>query len=195
MRIITFIFLFFTSLNINAYFSPIGFSFTHEGDYLQFPKRKHDVYGFRTNLLGMENKRVVGLDVGVWNITDELFGGTQIGVVNVNRKDSYILGMQFGFILNRNDGQTRALGYQVAGIANYNPGGAQILGLQAALVNVGKNNVYGFQLGLYNRAETIIGLQLGVVNYCENLHGIQVGLINSCKSCLISLMPGINIGI
>ena len=196
-KLILFLILMYSSFQASAYVSPVGFSFTHKGEGLNFPPKDWSVYGLRTNFFGAENKSVVGFDIGGLNITDELMGGVQIGGFNLNNKKSYLVGMQFGVISNVNKGESLALGWQLAGISNHNEGAAKVIGAQMAIfANIGKKTkVYGTQLAIYNRAETVVGVQLGVVNYCDNLHGFQIGLLNVCKSCLIEIMPGVNIGI
>lgn len=181
--------------NTHAYFSPIGFSFTSKGESLNFPPKEWSVYGFRTNFFGAENKEVVGLDVGGYNLTRELMAGVQLGGVNVTEKKAYFLGAQFGLFANINRGDTSVLGVQMSAIVNNNKGPTDIIGIQVALANVGdKTSVYGYQMAIYNRAYRVVGAQLGIVNYADNLHGVQIGLLNICKSCLIGIMPGINIG-
>jgi hypothetical protein len=180
--------------SIFAKFSPVGFSFTHKGEAGQFPHESWDVYGARFNLLSAKHNRVVGLDMGVLSETKKLSAGVQMSVYNLNEGETRIFPLQLGLIANANYGGTKGLGMQASIFANYNKGPAHIVGFQMAIANLGRNNIYGMQMGLYNRADRIVGLQLGVVNYCSNLHGVQIGLLNVCKSCLIGLMPGINIG-
>ncbi len=178
---------------VYGYASPIGFSFTSAGEYGNFPPSDWSVYGLRFNFFGAENKRVVGLDVGGLNVTTELFTGLQLGFINRNKKDAYLILSQIGFV-NINSGRTIAVGSQM-GFLNNNQGPTDIIGVQLGAVNTGKAvSVYGWQMGAYNRAEKVVGFQFGVVNYADNLYGIQLGLLNICKSCLVSAMPGINIG-
>ncbi|MCR9203987.1 MAG: hypothetical protein NXH75_05395 [Halobacteriovoraceae bacterium] len=182
-------------INTQAYFSPLGFSFTSEGEALNFPPKDWSVYGLRTNLFGAENKEVVGFDIGGFNLTRELMAGVQFGGVNVTEKKAYILGAQFGAFANINRGDTNILGVQISAIVNNNKGPTNIIGAQMAVANVGdKTSIYGYQLAIYNRAYRVVGAQVGIVNYADNLHGVQIGLLNICKSCLIGIMPGINIG-
>ncbi len=175
-------------------FSPVGFSFTHKGEAGQFPHESWDVYGVRFNVLSAKHNRVVGLDMGLLSETKKLSAGVQLSGFNYNEGETRIFPLQLGLIANNNQGSTKGLGMQASIFANYNKGPAHIIGFQMAIANVGRNNIYGMQMGLYNRADRIVGLQLGIVNYCGNLHGVQIGLLNVCKSCLIGLMPGINIG-
>jgi hypothetical protein len=177
-----------------ALVSPIGFSFTSEGKYGNFPPKDWSVYGLRFNFFGAENKQVVGIDIGGLNITSELFAGMQLGLINYSKKDAYIILSQLG-VMNTNEGRTIAVGSQLALLSNYNKGSTDIIGIQLALANIGKStSIYGWQLGAYNRTEKVVGFQFGIVNYAEKLHGIQIGLLNICKSCLVGVMPGINIG-
>lgn len=174
--------------------SPIGFSFTSEGKYGNFPPKDWSVYGLRFNVFGAENKNVMGIDIGGLNMTSELFAGMQLGFINIAKKDAYIALAQIG-VANVNAGRTVAVGTQLGLLFNSNQGPADIIGVQLAPVNVGKEvSIYGWQLGGFNRAKKVVGFQFGVVNYTDNLYGVQVGLVNICKSCLIGVMPGINIG-
>lgn len=76
MILIKFILLFtiilILSFQTEAAWSPLGFSFTHKGDYLNFPKDDWNVYGIRTNFFGASHKKVIGLDFGGLNITKEV---------------------------------------------------------------------------------------------------------------------------
>ena len=186
--------LLISSTSTNAIVSPVGFSFISKGLHGQFPPIDWSVYGMRFNVFGAEHKNVVGIDVGGYNVTNELFGGMQLGLFNYNKKTSYIVLGQIGLV-NTNVGKTFALGGQLGIFANNNEGPATIIGIQAAIANLGKQTtIYGWQLGVYNRAFRVVGFQFGLVNYADNLHGFQVGLLNMCKSCLIEIMPGINMG-
>lgn len=76
----------FFTLSAHAMFSPIGFSFTHNGVDGQLPPEDWDVYGARFNLLSASHRRVVGIDIGVFSETKELFAGTQMSIWNKNEK-------------------------------------------------------------------------------------------------------------
>lgn len=180
-HVLKIIFLTFISFNISAAFSPIGFSFTSKGKYLNFPPQDWDVYGFRTNFFGGVNRRVVGFDVGGFNVTTEMFAGSQMGGVNVSVKDAYIVGFQTALLYNKNEGNTYVLGAQMGLFTNYNKGPATIVGAQFGLVNVGKKtNVYGVQMGAYNTANRVVGSQFGVANASNDgtIYGYQLGVYN-----------------
>lgn len=194
IKALAFSLLLIVSVNTFAIVSPVGFSFISKGEAGQFPAKNWSVYGLRFNIFGAEHKNVVGIDVGGYNVTNEMFGGMQVGFFNYNKKNSYIILGQLG-LMNTNVGKTFALGGQIALFSNNNKGPADIVGIQAALVNIGKQtSIYGWQLGVYNRAYRVVGFQMGIINYAENLHGFQLGLLNLCKSCAIKVMPGINMG-
>lgn len=187
--------LIFLSVNICASVSPIGFGFTHKGELGQFPSEKSSVYGLRTNFFGIKNKKMVGIDFGGLNISEDLYALMQIGVVNITEKRANIFPLQVG-LANYHKGTSKILGMQLGLLGNYNKKDAHIIGYQIGVLgNFGRNHVYGVQMGVYNRATRIVGLQVGIVNLCDNLHGIQLGLLNVCKSCLFSMTPGINIGL
>lgn len=186
--------LLMSSSKIFALVSPVGFSFISKGVQGQFPPKEWSVYGLRFNIFGAEHKNVAGIDAGGYNVTNEMFAGMQVGLFNYNKKDSYFVIGQLG-LMNTNVGKTFALGGQIAIFANNNKGPTDIVGIQFAMANLGKQTtIYGWQLGIYNRAARVVGFQMGLVNYAENLHGFQLGLLNMCKSCLIEIMPGINMG-
>lgn len=188
------LFLTIISLNTHCLVSPIGFSFTSEGEYGNFPPKDWSVYGIRFNVFGAENKQVVGLDFGGYNVTTDLIAGMQMGLFNHSKKDAYFILGQFG-LMNSNKGKTYALGTQFAVFSNYNKGATEIVGIQFALANVGnETSVYGWQMGVYNKAKKIVGFQMGLINYVDSLYGIQLGLLNFCNSCFIPVSPGINIG-
>ncbi len=99
-------------------------------------------------------------------------------------------------VFNFNDSDGTIVGAQLAGITNINKGHTNVYGIQAAIVaNLGKfTDIYGVQLGLYNRARHVYGLQIGLVNVCSNLHGIQIGLANFNDEGRFRVTPLINIG-
>lgn len=198
LKPVCFSLILFTALLLSphtlAAFSPIGFSFTSEGEVGQFPHKDWSVYGVRFSAIEGTHRQVVGLDIGVLSQTTELSSGVQISVLNLNQKRTFVFGLQLGAIANNNRGPMSGFGLQMSLLSNYNKGKGHFVGVQMAASNVSHNNVYGMQLGLYNKARRVVGFQVGVMNYCGNLHGMQIGLLNVCKSCLIGIMPGINIG-
>ena len=87
-------------------------------------------------------------------------------------------------------------GLQFAGGANLNQAASEVWGVQlAALANVAPfTDIYGLQVGIYNRAKDVYGLQIGLVNVADNLHGIQIGIANFNKKGPFEISPIINVG-
>ncbi len=76
-----------------------------------------------------------------------------------------------------------------------NSGESDIVGLGVALANITPfTDVYGGQLGIYNKARDVYGFQIGLINVANNLHGIQIGLLNFNAKGLFSIAPILNIG-
>jgi hypothetical protein len=73
---------------------------------------------------------------------------------------------------------------------------SKVVGLQVAVLgNIAPNaNIYGAQVGLYNRARAVYGFQIGLVNFAKDLHGIQIGLINFNETGIFGVSPIINVG-
>ncbi|MGZ3796156.1 MAG: LA_2272 family surface repeat-containing protein, partial [Pseudobdellovibrionaceae bacterium] len=71
-----------------------------------------------------------------------------------------------------------------------------VAGIQLALLaNLSAfTDIYGLQVGLYNRAKDVYGLQVGLVNVTDNLHGVQIGLINFNHKGPFAMSPILNIG-
>lgn len=146
----------------------------------QFPNSDFSVSGIRATLLWGENRNVKGIDLGlIGNITKQEFSG---------------VGIAGGF--NWTQGTTVITGLQLAGLTNINENRASVYGLQAALgANLGRfTDIYGAQLGIYNRANDVYGVQIGIVNVASNLHGIQLGLANFNLHGYFTVSPIINIG-
>ena len=62
---------------------------------------------------------------------------------------------------------------------NKNDAESSLVGVGLSLVNLSPNmDIYGLQVGLYNKSRSVYGLQLGLVNQTTNLHGLQIGLLN-----------------
>ncbi len=117
------------------------------------------------------------------------------GLFNKTGGDTTILGLQLAGAANINTNKVNAYGVQMALGMNYQSADSNIVGLQLAAGNHAPfTDIYGAQVGLYNRAKEVYGFQLGIVNIAENLHGIQLGLINFNNKGLISVCPILNIG-
>lgn len=101
----------------------------------------------------------------------------------------YFEGLQFNLI--RNDVVDSSSGFQF-GIYN-SVGRGEMLGLQVGLWNEAYS-MRGVQAGLVNVLGEGQGFQVGVINRAETLYGYQVGLINVIRSAELSFMPLINVG-
>lgn len=124
-----------------------------------FPERD-DVYGMRLSLPYGSNATLSGLDLGVVNRLDSLYG---VGISLIySRRNSDMRGLNFAGAFNLSTGND--VGLSIAGV--YNNVNA-IDGVQTAL--------------LLNKAKRVHGLQLGLFNYCEKMDGAQMGLFNYCE--------------
>lgn len=122
-------------------------------DPIQVFPETWDVYGARFNLIHGNNRRVIGLDMGLSN---EAYtsGGLQLALFRNNAINLY--GLQFSLILN-----------------NAETG----IGSQIALINYNRTDVYNFvSLGLFNFGGATT-FQFGVLN-TASVYGIQLGLWN-----------------
>lgn len=165
---------------------------------IQFPPSDFDITGLRASLLWGHHRNVYGLDFGLLgNMTDQDFVGVGIsGLVNYTTGVTRAIGLQAAGVTNVNLGQTRVYGIQLALAVNYNAAASSVSGLQAALLaNIAPfTDIYGFQVGIYNRAKDVYGFQIGVVNDADNLHGIQIGLVNFHRKGTFVVSPIINAG-
>lgn len=161
----------------NPYFTPIGLGLIPPA---QFPPEKFAVNGIRVSALMGSNRAVHGIDIGlIGNKTREDFAGFAVaGVFNYNKSTA------------------RIYGAQIAGITNINKGETRVIGLQAAIgANISDHtDIYGVQVGLYNRARKVYGLQVGLVNIAADLHGLQIGLANFNDGGYFRVSPIINFG-
>ena len=112
--------------------------------------------------------------------------------------DVYGVRMNFGVGRNRqvdgidlgligNETLVGAYGVQMAGVYNLVGHGA---GIQAAFVNCSRENYYGIQCGIINRAEECYGVQVGLLNRTDHCGGLQVGLVNCTET-----MTGVQLGL
>jgi hypothetical protein len=165
---------------------------------VQFPPGDFSVTGVRASVLWGKHRDVYGLDVGLLgNITEQTFTGVAVsGIFNNTRGVTNILGLQFAGITNINTNKTSVYGLQAALGANYNAAAANVVGIQLALLaNVAPfTDIYGLQIGLYNRAKEVYGFQIGLVNVADNLHGIQIGLANFNNKGPFAISPILNVG-
>lgn len=164
---------------------------------LQFPSDDFTITGLRLSLLYGHHRNFYGLDFGViGNITEQDFTGLSVsGIFNKTEGSTTILGLQFAGLTNVNTSNTTVVGLQAALGMNYNSAEASVVGVQFALINQSPfTDVYGLQLGVYNRAKEVYGFQIGLINSTDNLHGVQIGLINFHNQGTVSVSPLLNIG-
>ena len=165
---------------------------------IQFPPTDFTVAGVRVSALYGMHRDVYGIDIGLLgNITEQSFVGAAVsGIFNETKGMTTVIGTQLAGIANVNIQKAHVIGVQLAGIINSNSAESAVVGIQAALIaNLSEyTNIYGVQLGLYNRAKDVYGFQLGLVNKATSLHGIQIGLLNINQTGLLAMAPIINIG-
>jgi len=164
---------------------------------VEFPPNDFAITGARVSLLWGSHRNMYGLDLGVLgNITEQDFTGLAIsGLFNATHGTTNVLGLQFAGITNINTGKTNVYGLQAALLMNYNTAESKVAGLQLALANWSPfTSIYGFQIGIYNKARTVHGLQIGLVNDCEDLHGVQIGLVNFNHKGPFVVSPLLNVG-
>lgn len=147
---------------------------------LQYPDKGGKIDASRTSIIYGHHDSVTGYDLSFFgNITDKEFNGIATSLVfNVTRGKTNVVLLQLAGLLNSNSGDARIYGIQIAGLANT---GA-------------KTKVYGFQVGLYNEADSIYGFQIGVINKTKNLYGVQIGLANISYKNGLPFCPVLNIG-
>lgn len=177
-----------------AAFSPLSLTVLPP---VQFPPEDFNITGLRISALFGRQREVYGLDFGViGNITQQTFTGLAVsGGFNLTRGQTTILGLQLAGLTNINVQKTNVFGVQVASMLNRNDAASSVTGLQLALVNLADHtSIYGFQVGIYNRALSVYGFQIGLVNVTQNLHGLQIGLLNFHQKGLFVVSPFLNFG-
>lgn len=165
---------------------------------LQFPSEEFSITGARLSFLWGHHRDLYGIDLGLLgNVTDQEFTGIALsGVFNYTKGTTTILGLQLAGLANINSNKTNIYGLQMALGINSNSTNTTVVGVQAALLgNLSPfTDIYGLQLGLYNKALNVYGLQIGLVNVTSNLHGVQIGLINFNTKGRFAVSPLLNIG-
>lgn len=177
-----------------AAYSPLAVSVVTP---IQFPFSDYNISGIRLSALWGTNRSMYGLDFGgVGNITNQRFVGSALsGFFNYTKGPTRIIGFQLAGLTNYNLEKTNVYGVQASLAANYNKAASNIYGVQFALANFTTHtDVYGVQVGLYNRANEVRGLQVGVVNVANNLHGLQIGLLNFHYTGMFYVAPIVNFG-
>ena len=184
-----------TIFQAHAFVSPLSVGIVRP---VQFPPADFSVAGLRLSVLWGQHRDMYGLDFGVLgNITEQDFVGIGVsGLFNMTRGTTTILGLQLAGVANVNSGKTSVYGLQAALGVNSNSAESSVTGLQVAvLANLAAHtDVYGAQIGIYNRAKSVYGFQIGIVNVADSLHGIQIGLANFHHKGIFAVSPIINIG-
>lgn len=199
MRNIVSLFFFVAAIfsfnSAQAAISPVSVSIVPP---VQFPPSDFSVTGARASVLWGKHRDVYGFDVGlIGNITEQDFVGLGIsGVFNNTRGTTFIPGLQLAGLANVNSSKTTIIGLQATLGVNYQSAASTVSGLQLGLIaNIAPfTDIYGFQVGLYNRAKEVYGFQIGLVNIADNLHGIQIGLANFNHKGPFAISPIINVG-
>ena len=193
-RIILFALLLTVSPLAQAAVSPLSVAIIPP---VQFPSSKFSITGARISALWGYHQDVYGIDVGaIGNITAQDFTGIGVsGVFNYTKGTTTVLGLQLAGIGNFNTNKTRVFGVQAAGIINSNTASASVTGVQVALANLAAHtDIYGVQIGLYNKAKVVYGFQIGVINSAANLYGLQIGLLNFHDKGIFVVSPILNVG-
>ena len=71
------------------------------------------------------------------------------------------------------------------------PGGS-VAGIQVGLFNNVKFDLSGFQIGLFNAADSVAGIQIGLINQTMSMRGLQIGVVNIIEDGPIGFFPIIN---
>lgn len=128
---------------------------------LQIFSETDDVYGLRLTLPHGENNTLAGMDIGISNQLNNLYGISLAAFLSQRSGNMY--GINFSGFFNLSKGDD--IGLSMAGFYNE------------------VNRIEGVQTAfLYNKAKMVNGVQLGVVNYCRDMKGAQIGIINICRS-------------
>lgn len=185
----------FSATSAKAAASPLSIAIVPP---IQFPPDDFSVTGLRGSALWGHHRNFYGLDLGLLgNVTDQEFTGLAVsGAFNYTRGTTHAIGLQLAGLTNVNTSKTAVYGLQVAGVLNYNSAASTVRGLQLALLANQSpfTDIYGAQVGIYNRAKDVYGLQIGVVNVADNLHGLQIGLVNFNHSGPFAISPFLNVG-
>jgi len=127
---------------------------------LQIFPEVYNVYGLSLSLPYGSNKKVYGLDLGIVNKEESLYGVGISAFYTKSLKNMYGLNLATAF--NLSEGNDK--GVSIAGLYN------EI------------NTIHGVQMAtLCNQAKRVDGVQIGLFNYCHKLNGMQIGLLNYCK--------------
>lgn len=144
-----------------------------------------------------ENMRGL-LQVGIITRADRSFVGLgQVGVANLaghSKRDptgaSFTGLFQIG-LMNFTTSVEKSIAIQISAIfsaANTH------YGLEIGPGNVCKKEMFGAQIGIYNRAVIMRGVQIGIYNQADELYGVQIGLINKAGNGMLPYFPVFNVG-
>lgn len=186
--------IFSTSYQASAAVTPLSVSVVPP---LQFPADDFSVTGLRLSLLWGQHRDLYGIDIGaIGNITEQKFTGIGVsGVFNYTKGNTTILGLQLAGLTNLNTNKTNVYGIQATLGLNMNSAAGSLVGVGIGLANISSfTDVYGAQIGIYNKANEVYGLQIGLINVASNLHGIQIGLLNFNNKGIFAVAPILNIG-
>ena len=141
--------------------------------------------------------------IGVWEFPDTPdLVGFRLTIPWSSRQEN-VTGVDFGFWgrseyfegfqLNvlRNDVKDSCSGVQ-AGIYN-SVGRGDLFGVQVGLWNESLSQ-RGIQFGLVNVSGDSQGLQIGLINRSETMYGFQLGLVNIIRDAEFQFMPVVNVG-
>lgn len=133
------------------------------------------VSGIKLNLPYGGNGKVVGLDLGLVSINNELsndFTG-KVSALQIN-------------LWNATDGEFS--GFQV-GLLNQ---AGDTNGIMIGLLNLTDDISRGLEIGLINTSLEFRGLEIGLVNYTQFLTGLQIGLVNIVTNSYVPVFPVLN---
>jgi len=128
---------------------------------LQIFSEKNSIYGLRLSLPYGKNDTLVGVDLGIANKLNSLYGISFAALLSQRTNNMYGINLSGVFNISKGDD----IGVSLAGFYN---NVKDLKGLQCAV--------------LYNQAVNVKGLQFGLVNYCHDMQGVQLGVINFCKT-------------
>jgi len=168
------------AINSALAWSPIGIGIAAPA---QLPLMSDNVYGLRLGGLFGYNEEVIGVDLGLAEVTTGNAYALQVGAVNVVHGEA--AGLQVGAISYN---EHTFAGVQVSPLGSWN--GLDAYGLQFALVNADQTAFGGFAFGGINYAAKMTGAQFGVLNFADSMTGLQIGGINVCDKA-----EGIQIGL
>lgn len=140
------------------YFTPIQFSFFSP---LQAFPAYFRVNGLRLNIPYGNNKTVSGIDLGIANKSENLYGLGCAAFISHRTNEMY--GVNISGIFNLSQGTDN--GFSFAGFYNEVE---TVNGVQVTALATRAKKVNGVQIGLLNTAHKMNGVQIGILNYCKD---------------------------